>query len=226
MEQKLDFGNPPDVGSKQVVVVNAPSPFYFNYLNSLRRFQGLEIPERVRILAPGFFDVELERLDSRTLMVRPKYGFVVPDGFVGDHARTAPPFGRVYAYQGLARSHGTTPFHVGQTMDLPGLTVRVEEVDGHGMATAARMEFSKPLNDPGVLWLRWDWPAERYVSLQPPPVGERTVVGGFFDRDPRRPLDGASDRFRSRFRAGEPGDQAYARTAAGASDTSGTIMAS
>ena len=96
--------------------------------------------------------MELSRLDERTLVVRPEWGYL-----------SSP-------IDTLARGLGH-PMRLGQRVELTGVTIEVTALTDDGRPAEATCRFEMPLEDPSLRWLRWKDGA--FVEFRPPGVGER-----------------------------------------------------
>ncbi len=61
-------------------------------------------------------------------------------------------------------------FSSGQRVELPGLSILVESLDAQGDPEQVLYEFSVPLEDPSLRWMRWQDGV--YVPWSPPAVGQ------------------------------------------------------
>jgi hypothetical protein len=60
------------------------------------------------------------------------------------------------------------------------MQVEVSSLTPDGRPWEARMEFDRPLEDPSLRWLQWDWDLETYVPFNVPEVGQTVQVAGPF----------------------------------------------
>lgn len=164
----------PSIASRTLVVVLAPNDGFVSYLPVMRAQTGRTAPARVRLLASATSPTAIERTGPRTLVVEPQTGLL------------STPAERMLRSESL-------PFTVGDTVALPGLTVVVEAITADGRPRRVRCEFATDLDDPSLLWMRWD--VLGFVPWTPPPVGGRDVIAGF---DMAATLSAAIDRERSR----------------------------
>jgi hypothetical protein len=176
-----DIGQQPRIESKDIIIVNAPSPSLFMYLPAYRAFIGQPLPAHLRILAPGFSRVSLTAVDEYTLIVQPEDGFLFTAEIL-DLEGTAflPLFHSSYSFQygdGLFRSQGY-PMELGQQVNLTGISFEVISMTEDGRPQAARVTFDLPLEDESLAWLMWDWANASYVSLVLPTIGETCIIAG------------------------------------------------
>ena len=68
----------------------------------------------------------------------------------------------------------SSPFQVGDTVTLSDLRFEVTRVTEDGRPAEVVVRFDKALDDPSLLWVRWD--KHEYVPFEPPPVGASTVL--------------------------------------------------
>ncbi len=179
IERLTDVG--PVSDGQNVVVVNAPCVFFFAFLPSLRSLHQQSIPAHTRVLSPGYFSVEVSRVDDNTLAVRPEKGYLQPSGTVPE-GREAPHAHPVYAYQAFDatfRGKGY-PMALGQRVELTGMQAEVTALTDDERPSEARIRFDRPLEDASFKWLKWDWKKGGYVRFIPPAVGETVRVFGAF----------------------------------------------
>lgn len=181
--QVTDLGALPAAEKQAVVIVNAPSPFHYIYVPSLRSIDGQPMPAHIRILAPGYFAVNVTRVDNYTVIVRPEYGYLVPAGVSeGEKQNAAPTFHPVYIYQLLDQffRSDSFPMALGQRVEMTGMRAEVTALMDDGRPSEARMQFTLLLEDPGLKWLQWDWQKSTYVPFSVPEVGQTVKIPGAF----------------------------------------------
>jgi hypothetical protein len=154
----------PDVSARTFVLINPPADPFAGYVVLTRAARGEPRPARLRWLATGAAGVTLERVDERTLRVRPLHGFL-------EHA--------------TERMLRRRPFTVGEKVSLAGMTVEVTRVGADGRAAEALVRFALPLEDPSLYFTVWQ---HGYRPFAPPPVGAAVtlppvnVLGALFAR--------------------------------------------
>lgn len=181
IDQVTDIGPLPEAGQQDVIIVNAPSPFHFIYLPSLRRVDNRPMPAHIRILAPGYTAVDVTRVDTHTVMVRPEHGYLVPAGMgVWENQGALPPLHYVYMYQLLEKFFRSNSFPMprGRQVELTGIRVEVIELTEDGRPLGAQIRFTRPLEDASLKWLQWNWRENGYVSFTPPAIGETVRLPG------------------------------------------------
>ncbi len=137
------------------MVVNGRVDSLLFYLPVQRAVLAVPRPRRMRILSSGGGAVRLSRLDATTLRVRPAEDFL----------KSAP--------ERMARSL-SRPFHPGDEVALSDVRVRVSEVTADGRPAQAEFFFDVPLEDPSLLWMRWQ--RDALAPYSPPAVGESHVL--------------------------------------------------
>ncbi len=141
-----------EVERQSVVVVTAPIPFAVAYLPVRRALDGLPVPAHTRVLAPSYpAPVVVHRPDERTLVIRPKNGYLT-----------------LSADQLCRGLHH--PMSVGERVELTGMTVVVTELTEDGRPAEASFQFAVPLEDPSLRFLHWK--DDAFVPFTPPCVGE------------------------------------------------------
>jgi hypothetical protein len=95
--------------------------------------------------------VEISRVDAKTLMIRPEDGYFA------------------WKFDRLFRSDDC-PMHLGQRVELAGMTVEVKALTDDGRPAEATFTFAVPLEHPSLRWLKWkDGVLATFV---PPAIGE------------------------------------------------------
>jgi hypothetical protein len=148
---RADAGIPSDasIAHKTVILTNPPNDAFAGYVHIMREARRQVRPERLRWLATGSSPVTLTRIDERTLRVAPEGGFLRSE--IDQMLRTP-----------------RRPFAAGERIVLTGMTIEIERVeDGRPLTALAR--FDRPLEDPALVWRRWD--VTTYVPYQPPAIG-------------------------------------------------------
>lgn len=180
LERFLDVGAGPEMRGKEVIVVNVPSPYAFFYHSAIAALKGQESAARLRLLAPGYFHVEVERIDTRTLLVRPQGGFLVPPGQGPTEDFLGPSLHPVYLYQQLDRAFRSLDpaFVVGECIELPGMTVEPTRIAEDGRPLEVLIRFADSLEAARYHWFQWDWTLGGYRPFLPPALGEKVTVRG------------------------------------------------
>jgi len=177
----IEVGQAVDLTDKTVVVVNAPYPFLFLGMPVLRAYWNQPIPERIRLLAPGFAPLEIARTGEKTLRVKAQTGNLLsPDTSRRDFKPNIAYF--YYEFNSLFRPHDL-PFEVGERIELNDMSVEVIELDNDGQPTEILIDFAVPLDDPSLLWLQWNWKGPgfgEYSTFQVPAIGEEASTKGPF----------------------------------------------
>jgi hypothetical protein len=152
----------PEVEGKTVLLVDPPSDLFSMVLIASRLARGMPRPAHVRSLAPVTAALRATRVDARSLLLRPDHGFL-------EHE--------------LERGWRSPerPLLAGSVVELPGLAVTVTDSTSDGRPAEALFRFDVPLEDPSLLWLKWDH--GRFTAWSPPAVGETTTLPakGLFD---------------------------------------------
>ncbi len=177
----VDVGSQPDLENKTIVVVNAPNPFLFLGLPVLRAYENKPLPERTRVLAPGFVALEITRTGEKTLLLKAQTGNILSP----ETSREDFKLNFVYFYDefnSLFRPEDL-PFRAGEQVELTGMSVEVIDVDRAGQPVEVQFHFAVSLDDPSLSWLQWDWKKSgfgSYSRFKVPAVGEKTNIRGPF----------------------------------------------
>ena len=146
---------PEEAKNQDLIVVNPPSPFHVSYYLFIGELEHRVLPRRLRCLATGVTPMTIRREDPRTIVIRPRGGFMP----------------MVLARLVRNERH---PMTVGEVVELTGMRVEVLQTMADGQPAAARFVFDVPLEDDSLRWLRWR--EGRFEEFIPPPVGEETTL--------------------------------------------------
>ena len=163
IEWQYAYDREQSFAGKHIVVVNSPSPFYAMYAPFHFAYIGKELPRSVRILAPGFTDVKIARLDQLHYRVEPRHGFIFHNrGFVGGVADKLGSSASVYPAQRLLGffHDGYYAFRPEQRFEFAEMTITVDEVE-NGRPLAIDVTMTPGLES-DTLWLSWNWQTMKY----------------------------------------------------------------
>ncbi len=151
------------VTEQDVIVVNPPVALFAGFSMISLQCNDQPIPKHMRALTSTLMQpVTIHRPDARTLLVRPKQGFL------------APPLGSV-----LGHSDGLC---LGGQTRLTGVTIEITELTDDGRPAEASFTFDVRLEDSSLRWLHWqDW---AYRPFTPPGVGETQVLYNLSSGEP------------------------------------------
>jgi hypothetical protein len=144
---RADDGAP----ERTLVMISVPTDAIPPYVAMRRVCTDVPTHGHLRALFSGISAVDVERPSERSLRLTPARGWLA----------SAP--------EQLARDPARRPFRVGDTVDLPGVAVVVEQVTSDGRPAVVRFDFEAPLEDPRYDWHTWDVFAFRRFEV--PPVG-------------------------------------------------------
>lgn len=181
LELFTNIGAPPEIERQDVVIVNAPSSFYFAYFRALRILNNQPVAARLRLLAPGYYPVEVIRLDTNTVSVRPLNGYIVhPGEGVDKNGGTLPSIHAVYLQQTLDMIFRSSafPFSADYRVDIPGMSAEVTALTDDGRPSEAKIQFTVPLESDSLRWLQWDWEKRAYVPFTIPAIGKAVMIPG------------------------------------------------
>jgi hypothetical protein len=167
---------------KTLIVVNAPHPFLFLGLPFLNAYWDEPLPERTRVLAPGFAPLKITRTGEKTLLIEAQSGNILStDKSRKDFKPNIANF--YYNFNCLFRPKDM-PFKAGEKIELTDMTIEVVSIDPDGQPATIRIDFDVSLNDPSLRWLQWNWKKSgfgSYATFKVPAVGEKSYTTGPFD---------------------------------------------
>jgi len=170
------FPADPQLRSQTVVVVNPVSLAEVLMRAQLRHYEGQPYPARTLMLAPSLCSASLKRTDSRTLVVRPRGGFLPPPGRSPGGRQRSPAVSIVHVVRMLEQliRDRRNPLKLGQTIDLSAVTIEITALTADGRPAEATFRFRVPLEDPSLRWLQAT--SEGYVPFRLPAIGETVEV--------------------------------------------------
>ncbi len=166
----------PAVTDKVVVLVNAPSAFVSVYGPLIQAMKGRPVPRRSITLGSGIYPITVTRPEANALNLRPEGGFLaLPGSPQPGREASQPAFDPRYFQQTVDYLYrDATPLHVGERIAYGGTTVEVVEVTDGGRPVEVSFRFDVILEDPSLVWLRWDDGV--YAPFVLPRVGESVVL--------------------------------------------------
>ncbi len=143
------------VRGQTLVLMNPPVDAFAGFLPPARSAQGRPVPRAVRWLATGTSDVTVERIDDRTLRVRPADGFLAqPSERMQRDPKDRLPAGHRIRYSDLT------------------IVISAETEDLRPAEILAR--FDRPLEDGRYVF--FEWRGLHFVPFALPAIGERRVL--------------------------------------------------
>lgn len=173
----VDLGNDPQIQQQDLILVNSPCALAACFLTPYRMLEHLPYPAHIRVLSPGSMPVQLKRIDEKTLLVRPKYGYSPPPDplnrdFPWSHISEVFIVRRL---EGLIRNY-TYPAQIGERVELSGVSVEVTGLTEDQRIAEATFHFTKSLDDPSLKWMKWSLETWKYHPYKPPAIGETVTV--------------------------------------------------
>lgn len=145
----------PSVRERTVVLMNPPVDAYAGYVPTMRAASPRPRPRAIRWLATGASDVRIERVDPRTLRVRPADGFLS----LPSERMQRDPADRI---------------ELGHIVRLSDLSIEVTSLTSDARPAEILARFAYPLEDPRYLLLSWQ--NKRFQAFAPPPVGSTVTL--------------------------------------------------
>jgi hypothetical protein len=150
--QRADVSIPKDasVTQQSVVIINPPIDLFAMYFPFYRAAHDVPRPKYLRWLANGVSALDIERLDARSLRVRPTAGFMAN------------------STQWMLR--GTrNPMRVGEVVTLSDAQITVTALTDDQRPAEMVIRFNVPLESPSLHFLQWG--KQAYVPFTPPRIG-------------------------------------------------------
>jgi hypothetical protein len=145
----------PAVRDKTVVLMNPPLDAFAGFLPPMRAAEGRSRPHGLRWLATGGSDVRIERIDLRTLRVRPTGGFLaLPSERMQRNPKNRMP--------------------IGYTVRFSDLSIEITSLTPDGRPAEILARFERPLED--ASYELYAWQEKRFVLFSPPKVGQAVLL--------------------------------------------------
>jgi hypothetical protein len=176
VKETMAVNSSDDLDGKQLIVVNAPNPASFFYMPYAKAYEGKQLPQAIRVLSPAFSELEVTRIDDKTLKIRAKCGNLLtckPDRWLDVDV--------VYMLEAISsvRSNGNG-FHKADQIELPGMTVEIVELDDKSLPVAVIFKFDVSLDDKSLAWVQWSWKKDQYFPFEVPKIGQKAKISGPF----------------------------------------------
>lgn len=152
----------PSVTQKSVVIVNPPLDPFGGYFLMYRAVQGVPRPKHLRWLATGVTDLRVERVDDRTLRIRPNAGFLS-------------------STSQMMLCSPTHPWKLGERIALSDSTIEIADLTADGRPQEILVHFTVKLEDRSLEWLQWG--EHGYVPFRLPAIGETVILPAANMRD-------------------------------------------
>jgi len=161
----------PEVRGQTFVFANALGAAHMLWMAD-RTLRGEPMPARCLSLSPSSAPVSVTRADERTLVVRPRAGYLLPLGESADPGKPAPAFslGHFVRFFDVLFRGQDYPMRLGERVELTAATVEVTALTPDGRPAEATFRFRAPLEDRAFRWLMCT-PQGRYTDFPLPPVG-------------------------------------------------------
>jgi len=163
----IDISSSIGLENQSLIVVNTPAPLTFTIMPFFKAYNNEPLPRAIRILAPGFRDLEMLRIDDKTVVLKTKSGNI----FSCDQRSTLH-FVHVLEELNFFRAE-RFPFNIGDKIVLPEVTIEIIDIDKKGQPTEVSFRFAVPLEHQSLHWIRFNWTNGSYSSFQVPPLGQK-----------------------------------------------------
>ncbi len=156
------------VKDQRMMAVSAPSGFLFAFAKIYAATQHRTVSNKTLSLGSGVFEVQVERPDEQTLLIKQAGGWLAHPGCspADDFAW----FGGHYLFQTFdVLFRDSQPFEVGQRIELSDCTIELVELTPDARPARVRFEFKKRLEDESYRWVYWK--VDRFAEFDLPAVG-------------------------------------------------------
>ena len=164
-----------DLANQDVIFVNPPVPIAVVYLITNRLLANQPIPAHIRILAPGLDLIELYRSDERTLLVRPRNGYLNAPQWHMDNwmdIRTyIDPINGLKRFERMLLNRNN-PLRIGDKIELTGVSILITKLTEDNRPAEVAFTFNTPLEDSSLRWFQWNKKNWVYEEFPIPGIGE------------------------------------------------------
>ena len=166
----------PQFERQTLILVNSPAWLYDMAVLHIRHYREQPLPARMLNLTSSFKAAKLARPDANTLLVRPVGGYLPPPGGPGGSDSPLPDFsiGRFAHYLDRLFRDDRRPLALGDTVELPIVTITITDVTEDGRAAEATFRFRAALEDASLRWFTLT--KGGHVEFQPPVIGQTVEV--------------------------------------------------
>jgi hypothetical protein len=145
----------PEIAQQSVILVNPPVDIMAVNFLVFRVLRRVRLPKHFRALATGESDLYVERVDERTLRLKPANGFLAT--------------GSQILFRRPDRS-----LHVGDSVRLSDVEYQVTAATADGRPAQVDVHFAEPLESHALRFMQWG--KYEYVPFTPPAVGQAVVI--------------------------------------------------
>lgn len=145
-----------DCTDKILLLINpvfAQSDMYFHQV-----MDRVPIPKNTYLLASGIFPLEVKRMDTNTIRVKPTNGYLVT--LIDRYFRSV-----------------KNPFHIGDRLKFENMDVEIETLTKDGRPFEVAFHFRVPLEDDSLVWLQSD--RGKYIPFELPAIGKSKILSLF-----------------------------------------------
>ncbi len=172
MARWCDFNGAPEIGGRDVVVVNNPPQLSTLAVPFYRAYHGRPLPKTIRILIPGSIRFAVTRADPATLILTAKEADLFDCPALG-------PMHMAYLFKAMNDFlAGDRTWKTGDRVTRKGFVAEVLDVSQRGAPRSVAFHFDSPLESKGIVWLFFDWRSYRYAPFVPPRVGDTIEIPG------------------------------------------------
>lgn len=166
----------PEMGERDVVVVNNPCLLATFATPFVRAYYSEPVPSSIRTLLPANTGFRLSRTSARTLVAEADRSTASGDLMSCDDLGPAHP---CYAIQGMNNIlPGPLAFESGMRVTRKGFVAEIIETSASGELRQIAFHFDQPLASEQLVWLWFDWSTWKYQGFTIPPIGESVSIEG------------------------------------------------
>lgn len=144
-----------DTEDKSLIFINAPGTLEIWHFWTIRRLENRPLPKSTRMMMTGYHDLEIKRLDEKTLLVSSSEGLMKNPSAVlfrdADHALTK-----------------------GEKVSLDNCNIEIVDPGDSLSVKSMKFEFESELESSSLRWLVWQ--PGGYQDFKLPEIGKTTTI--------------------------------------------------
>lgn len=169
----------PAIRDQRTVVVQVPGHVFTSGSRVMRAMEGRPNPREMLVLGAGIGELVVERVDARTLVVRPEGGYLPALGQAPGRAGSSLDLMRTFSAFDTLFYDPAKPPPLGARFDAAlsdevGVEIEITRLTDDGRPAEATFRFDAELEDPSNRWLTWKDGV--FVPFEPPAVGDGSIL--------------------------------------------------
>lgn len=156
-----------------LVLINPPVLFEQMYLPLKGNYFGMDLPNRMMMLVPGYTAVNVSKSGERGISLAGSSGFMIKPQVPWQQQSTKSiHFAYLFRRVDSFFTSGDLSFEPNASIPLPDARLEIIAMTDQGDPKQIKVSFSQPINGDNYLFLYWDWDKNQYVKLDISTLGD------------------------------------------------------